>query len=222
MMEGRFAQGRAQSRSALGGDPHGVRSFSVTMPWDHPVPPYSLWVKLVLALLFVALGFLGIRLFWATGNIRRFVLRQMILLNPPGTTGLLVLHFPILILHAVHFFFLCRFFQDLCLNGLYQTYLSGLTWVFVSLLALNVVWLFLLRSGPKEGTPRMKYPELMWAISNTVFGGAGLVFLFFLHCLGLSNEWGLFIVTALILGNTAVNFIYTGQNYILGDAFGGA
>jgi hypothetical protein len=82
-----------------------LRHFSKTLPNDRALPQLSGPITLLLALLFVGLGLLGIRLFWATGNIRRFLLRQTILLNPAKTTSVLFLHFPVLLLHAVLFFF---------------------------------------------------------------------------------------------------------------------
>jgi GNAT superfamily N-acetyltransferase len=198
-----------------------LQLFSV--PGDHPLPELSFGIKVLLALLFAALGFLGIRLFWAVGNIRRFVLRQIIFLNPPKTLYLLVFHFPILTLHAVLYFFLCRFYQDICLNGLYESYVEGLMWVFIVLLTLNVAWLvFLLRVGPNGKRGRFIPPERLWAINNSTFAVAGLIFVTLLCCFHPPIEWSLFIATALILSNSGVNFSVTRRNYILGDAFGGA
>lgn len=205
-----------------------LHPYAITPPGTNPTtgtnPPFfGTGVKLILTLLFASLGFLGIRLFWATGNIRRYVLRQIIFINPPKTLYLIIFHFPMLFLHAVFFFFLCRFYQDICSYGLNELYVRGMIFVFVCLLFLNVVWLCFLRTGPKNGPRPFRPPESTWLTNNLIFGAVSFVFLASLPCYRLfSNEINLLIVTVLILGNSGLNFIYTGRNYILGDAFGGA
>jgi hypothetical protein len=146
----------------------------------------------------------------------------MILINPPKTLYLLIGHFPLLLLHAVLYFFLCRFFQDICMYNLQEFYVRGLLYVFVSLLILNTAWLFILRTGVKGQPRHLVDPELTWAKNNSLFAVLGLMFAMGMRCIGLSLEGNLLVIAAMILVNNAVNFIYTGQNYILGDAFGGA
>jgi GNAT superfamily N-acetyltransferase len=197
-----------------------LHRFSAPPNVEFQVLPFS--TQVIMALLVAALGFLGIRIFWATGNIRRYVLRQMIFLNPPKTWHLLTLHFPLLLLHGALFFFLCHSYQDICLKGLNEPYVYGLLIVFITLLLLNLIWLCCLRVGEKDGPKSLRPPERFWAINNSTFAGIGLAFGLLLHCLNLGAEYKLLIVTLLILANNAVNFATTGRNYILGDALGGA
>lgn len=106
--------------------------------------------------------------------------------------------------------------------NLQEFYVRGLLYVFVSLLILNIIWLSILRTGAKDEPRQLVNPELTWAKNNGLFAALGLMFAIGMHYIGLSLEGDLLIITAMILVNNAVNFIHTGQNYILGDAFGGA
>jgi GNAT superfamily N-acetyltransferase len=183
---------------------------------DHPIQQLPPDTMKVVILLFFALGLLGIRFFWATGNIRRFVLHGVTELQPPNTRSLLFFHFPLLILHAVLFFFLCRFYQDICTNGLHDSYVLGLLIVFTFLLALNVAWLTLLRMKRVD-----RGPEFLWMANNIAFALLGIVaYQVFYHC-HVEVNTQLFLTGLLVLSNSILDFLLTGGTYFLGDAFGG-
>jgi hypothetical protein len=169
----------------------------------------------VLILLFAAIGLLGIRFFWAAGNIRRFLLHRVILLTVPNTRVMLFFHFPMLILHAVLFFFLCRFYQSVS-TSLDPSYISGLLTVFIILLAMNVVWLIFLRQGRND-----KGPEVAWILNNLAFAGLAALGMCLFCRYAPSPSLELSIVAGLLLTNSALDFFLTGGNYFLGDAFGG-
>jgi hypothetical protein len=190
--------------------------FSVPVPGEHPITQFPPCEMAILILLFFSLGLLGIRFFWATGNIRRFLLQRVILLDPPNTRLLLFVHFPLLILHAVLFFFLCRFYWDICVNGLYDSYVSGLLTVFTFLLVLNIGWLYLLR---RKRTDRG--PEFSWMVNNIVFALLGVLSLWLFYSCPLGSDTELLIAAMLVLANSALDFVLTGGSYFLGDAFGG-
>ena len=110
--------------------------------------------KILLPCLAIVLGALGTRFFWAVGNIRRFVLHRIVQLDPPSRRWLVVAHFPLLFLHAVLFYILCRIYQDICLFGLRPHYSSSFVLAYGGLLILNVVWLLLLRQRGRTPEPR--------------------------------------------------------------------
>jgi GNAT superfamily N-acetyltransferase len=184
---------------------------------DHPIQQLLPNTMVAVILLFFALGLLGIRFFWATGNIRRFVLHGVTdLKRPPNTTSLLLFHFPLLILHAVLFFFLCRFYQDICTYGLHDSYVLGLLLVFTFLLVLNVAWLTLLRMKRVD-----RGPEFLWMANNIAFAVLGIVaYQVFYHC-HVEVNTQLVLTGLLILSNSILDFALTGGTYFLGDAFSG-
>jgi len=193
-----------------------LRHFSPSIPGDRSLPALPGTTLALLAGLFVAIGLIGIRFFWATGNIRRFLLQRVIALKPPKTRDLLLGHFPALVLHAVLFFFLCRFYQDVCLNGLKGSYVQGLVLVFSCLMSLNVLWLAVLRRKRKDPGP-----EFIWIANNAVFAALGIVYLEEWHGFDVHPQLSLAIALLLLLLNSTIDLLAAGRSYILGDSFGG-
>jgi hypothetical protein len=102
---------------------------------------------------------IGIRFFWAAGNIRRFVTLKAP--QPHDRKLVTVVHFPILLLHSFLIYFFCRLlsmvhtWKDVTVEG------SHLAWSIVGFLILNAVWLFCLVFR------RQKWePELFWIKNN--------------------------------------------------------
>jgi GNAT superfamily N-acetyltransferase len=176
--------------------------------------------KILLVLMFLGIGFLGVRLFWATGNIRRFLMQRVIQIqaipNPPPTGELLMFHFPALIAHAILFFFLCRVYQGICANGLNDGDARGFTLMFVVLLWWNVIWLNVLRQGRSDPGP-----ERFWIKNNRYFAVLGTLALCLFYLCPVLGKWELSMAVTILLANDAIDLFGTSHAYILGDAFGG-
>ncbi len=193
-----------------------VESGYLQVTRDPGAAPVSAGEKALLLALALVITGAGIRFFWAVGNIKRCVLERILKLDPPRRWVLVVIHFPILFLHAVLFFFLCRYFQDMCMRGIRDSYARGYIVVYIILLLLNVLWLrFLMYKRTDKG------PEWVWIRNNGVFAVAGIVALIIFDCHALSTERQLSIASGLFLLNSIVDFIKTRGAYILRDAFGG-
>jgi hypothetical protein len=162
------------------------------------------------------LSALGTRFFWAVGNIRRFVLQRVGQLDPPSRKWLVIAHFPLLFLHAVLFYILCRIYQDICIYGLKPHYSSSFVEAYGGLLALNVVWLLLLRHKRQDTGL-----EKLWMVNNAVSAMAAFAWLAaFKHC-NISPEVQLFVASALFAMNSAIDLFGASHAYIMRDAFGG-
>jgi len=171
---------------------------------------------LLLPTLAIVLAALGTRFFWAVGNIRRCVLQRIIMLDPPKRWVLVLVHFPLLFLHAVLFFLLCRFYQDICMKGLSDLYSFGFIFVYTCLLTLNAVWLLLLMYKRTD-----KGPERLWIANNAVFAILALISLRVFPGPCVTSEHQLLIASGLFLVNSVIDFVKAKGAYILPDAFGG-
>jgi GNAT superfamily N-acetyltransferase len=193
-----------------------VESSYLQLVGDKTAASLSPGAKILLITLALVLAAVGIRFFWAVGNIRRCVLQRIVRLDPPKRWVLVLVHFPLLFLHAVLFFFLCRFYQDICVNGLRHGYAFGFILVYLFLLGLNVGWLFLLEYNRTD-----KGPESLWIRNNAAFMIAGVICLVTLEHYHVTSEWELFSASGLFLLNSVVDFIRARGTYILSDAVSG-
>jgi GNAT superfamily N-acetyltransferase len=172
-------------------------------------------VKLLLlpCLAFAVLA-VGIRFFWAADNIRRFVLRRIVTLNPPKRWHIVIIHFPLLFSHAVLFFFLCRIFQDICERGLQQPDGAHFILTYTTLLFLNIGWLASMLNKKEKG------PESLWFYNNLYFAVAGgACFLIFWHC-HVAAWLALSISAVLVLLNSVIDLAWASRAYILRPAGG--
>jgi hypothetical protein len=105
------------------------------------------------------LALLGIRFFSAARNIRRFVL-----IHPDRSRITTTVHLPILLVHALLFYTLCRMEQGIkSVKALWGT-MPLFTFLYCGLLVLNAVWLVFLIKGRDH-----KYPEIIWIWNNSIW-----------------------------------------------------
>ncbi len=172
--------------------------------------------KALLPCLAIVLSALGTRFFWAVGNIRRFVLQRVAQLDPPSRRILVIAHLPLLFLHAVLFYVLCRIYQDICMFGLKPHYASSFVQAYGALLTLNVAWLLLLRHKRQDTGP-----ERLWISNNILFAIAAFVWLALFKHSQISPEIQLFVACGLFFANSAIDLLKASHAYVMRDAFGG-
>jgi len=171
--------------------------------------------KILLSCLTLVLSMLGLRFFWAVGNIRRFFLRRTVSLDPPSRTPLVVFHFPVLFSHAVLFFLLCKLFSAFSASLSFDRYALPFIAVYVVLLLVNSQWLCFLTTEKDEK------PESLWFWNNVGFSCAACVVLAVAESRGLSGEVQLFVTSGLFIANSLIDMVMVSDAYVAGDAFVG-
>lgn len=151
--------------------------YTLLHAWFSPQPGNSLFITAELILL-LTLSLLGVRFFWAVGNIRRFLLEAE---HPPGShVRLLVMsvNVPILMIHAYLFYLLCRVNQDMTSLELMSQKARLFVVLYSALLLLNAIWVkFLVWHRPKKKDK--KTPEKIWSRNNLICGVGALAAMLF-------------------------------------------
>lgn len=192
----------------------GVLAACQSLSPHQPLPPLApTWLLVFTA---ISIGALGVRFFWAIGNIRRFVLHRIINLDPPNRRAIVMLHFSFLFLHATAFFLMCEVFQDLGQHTLGREAIDRLILTLILLLAMNAIWLlFLIKGRTDHG------PERAWLLNNSFFTVVFAIILFKIGSLAKTPEAMLTIVAACSMANSLLDFLVASDGYVLRDAFGG-
>lgn len=151
--------------------------YTLLHAWFSPQPGNSLFITAELILL-LTLSLLGVRFFWAVGNIRRFLLEAE---HPPGShVRLLVMsvNVPILMIHAYLFYLLCRVNQDMTSLELMSQKARLFVVLYSALLLLNAIWVkFLVWHRPKK---KDKKTQKRFGHETTSYAGWALLQLCFL------------------------------------------
>jgi hypothetical protein len=129
---------------------------------------------LLISFVFFALMLLAMRFFWVIRNLYAYVL-ESINPNPEPTNEekvfrrLMLYHFPIALIHAVLFFFICEAFVEITASAQpAHNPVIHFVGLYVALLLLNGLWL--LKVTPKENPGPAK---TVWATNNLIFGVLG-------------------------------------------------
>lgn len=171
-----------------------------------------------LAVLGLVLALTGIRFFWAPGNIRRYVLQRVTILDPPHRRWLVLVYLPLLFLHAVLFYGLARIYGDMCRGQIHLggEYSHDFIVVYAALLALNTGWLFALTR--KRGD---RGPERTWMINNAIFALLALLWVVLRGDLHVTSGQNLGAGSVMFLLNSAIDLAKESGTYILGDTHAG-
>ena len=147
---------------------------------------------------------IGLRFFWAIGNLRRFVNRQKSLL-PAIQMEIVVIHFPIVVLQSFAFYLLCAQIPRILSQPPNVIGIPRIGHFAAFLLLANSIWLAILQRGmPKRD------PERTWFANNLVL--ALMVFLVLFEIQETLLElWGIAIV---LLINSIVDLGITSKWYL--------
>jgi hypothetical protein len=180
-------------------------------------------IDVLYILLAFAVATVGYRFYFTAGNVRRFFLERVLQLKVPSVKQLLLVHLPILFIHAIFFFVLCDLFGKLVEKGP-----SGeLAWVaglFSLMLFVNSFWLIwiILHTRSRNSGEDSWVAEGKWYVNNLCWGFVSAVFAVILSCGGFQDEkLAILLITVIVAGNSAVDFSLTSRAYLLGDALRG-
>jgi hypothetical protein len=145
-------------------------------------------IDVLYILLAFAVATVGYRFYFTAGNVRRFFVKRVLQLDVPSGKQLLLVHLPILFIHAILFFVLCDLFGKLVEKGP-----SGeLEWVaglFSLMLFVNsfwLIWIILHSSG--NSVENSWVAEGKWYVNNLCWGFVSAVFAVILSCGGFQDE----------------------------------
>lgn len=153
-----------------------------------------------------AISFVGLRLFWAIGNLRRFVSRQGKTLSSRIQTEMVLVHFPIIILQSFAFYLLCaQVNHSFGLQSGTAVY-HRIGYLAATLLFANSMWLLILQRGVPQ-----HMPERLWFGNNLVVGFLILAIHVFTDKNALVEIW---TITTLLLLNSVGDLGFTSKWYL--------
>ena len=157
----------------------------------------------------LVLTFLGLRFFWAVGNLRRYILRRG---DDPAVKVRRVVttvHFPLLIIHAFLFYCLCRLHGELSDPKLFDDKSRLFVYWYAGFLLFNSAWLFTLIRSQKDNEP-----EKTWIFNNASSATAALAIFFVLEWFNSPLTTSLPLVSLVFLYNSFVDLWRTAETYI--------
>ena len=113
-------------------------------------------------------------------------------LRPVSRRSLVLLHFPILFLHSLFYFLLCRLHLDMHDSFEHFKWFIGL---YSLLLVLNAAWMLVLMAGRLDAKP-----EDFWMWNNLTFAVLGIVLMVIAQSLSLPGSLVLWVATGLFFG----------------------
>lgn len=166
----------------------------------------------------IALAFLGIRFFWATVNVRRYVdrlnenLRQAEEVRKEYERKIVLVHIPILILHGFIFYFCCHLAEDLLFASQPVHAAAALVFVYASFLIVNAVWLWLLTRDycPNADTVRERY----WGWNNLVCSCLGTSLLLITFKFDWRFDYLLAIICSIFILSSLLDLYFTSYHYL--------
>jgi len=157
----------------------------------------------------IALALLGFRFFWAVGSIRRYIVRHENNPNARVRRFITTFHFPILLLHAMAFYFLCRLHSDMISPTQFDNNVVFFIWGYVAFLLLNVIWLLWLVWRRED-----RRPEMIWIVNNAVTALIGLGAFWGLR-LVIADASLIFLLTCIVfVANSLIDLWGTADTYI--------
>ncbi|HKW64355.1 MAG TPA: hypothetical protein VJN89_17520 [Candidatus Acidoferrum sp.] len=170
--------------------------------------PRGTAIVLLTVLAFV-LTAIGIRFFWAVNNIRRLILHRTAQLHSVGRRALVLFHFPVLFLHSLLFFILCRLQFNMHNSFDHFNPFIGL---YSLLLTLNAAWMLILTKGRLDTRP-----ESFWMWNNFTFGFLGFLLMLIARVLSQAGAPVLWGASALFFVNSAIDLSFMPRAYIMGE-----
>ena len=166
-------------------------------------------LAIVKSIFSVVLLLTTMRFFWALGNIRRFIERNLEMLRATRRY-VISIHFFILLAHAFCLYLLSKYTLDLSNAIPLATAMRLLTFGYASFLALNGSWLFMLVLGQED-----KKPESVWIKNNYICAAAACAIYI---SVSYFNPFLAFLVASVIyLWNSVYDLIKTSSAYVWVD-----
>ncbi len=170
-----------------------------------------------LGIVLVAILLLSIRFFWVHRNLNSYIVHFYDRLGEKVFTRMTTLHFPIALVHALLFFFICQVFAGLAAADRAEdpTAVAGYALRFVllyaMLLMLNSVWL--LSISPSRRTA--EGPGRLWGLNNLGFSVSALVLVALARSLGWPTWVLIWVGSALFIANSLLDLWKAAKYYIL-------
>lgn len=165
---------------------------------------------------FLAVSLLALRFFWVPRNLTSYLLNFQDSLEHDTLFGrLTMIHFPLALLHALVFYYVCGAFVDLAglRAGLDSQAAANRGSYFVALYAallfLNALWLLRItpRSAPKPGR--------FWAYNNLIFAALVTMLLATFRIVAFANVAFLEVASGLFILNSLIDLRKAARYYIL-------
>lgn len=134
-------------------------------------------------LLAFAVATVGYRFYFTAGIVRRFFLKRVLQLEVPRGKQLLLVHLPILFIHAILFFVLCDLFGKLVEKGS-NGELAWVAGLFSLMLFVNSFWLIwiTLHTDPRNSGEDSWVAEGKWYVNNLCWSFISAVFAVIVSC----------------------------------------
>ena len=174
-------------------------------------------LELALCLLLLAIVLLSMRFFWVPRNINSYIVNWFDELQEKVFSRVTMIHFPIALLHAVLFYYLCQAFVDMVAAGpevesrAMAYHAARFVLLYASLLLLNAVWLFWIT--PRR--TRQRSPGGIWAYNNIGFFVLVIVAFAVCRSAGLPNLLLILLACALFIANSVIDLALAAKYYIL-------
>jgi hypothetical protein len=163
---------------------------------------------------FLTIMLLAMRFFWVLRNLYAYALHSLKTKSEKDVfRPLMLYHFPIALLHAVLFFFICEAFVEMTLRA--QSANSPVVHfvaIYAALLLLNALWLFAITPSDRPGPART-----VWARSNLAHAALAFAVLAAFGLCDFSVVALLIAACAIFTFNSVIDLHQAAEYYILFD-----
>lgn len=174
-------------------------------------------VEAELALILSTILLLSIRFFWVPRNLNSYIVQWFPETGEKVFSRMTMIHFPIALVHAVLFYYICHSFVDMVVAGPevvpndLSSQVGRFSLLYAALLVLNSAWLHWIT--PPEY--RAQSPGGIWASNNLWFSAAALVGFALWRIVDFPTTGFVLGVCALFLANSFIDLAVAAKYYIL-------
>ena len=172
-----------------------------------------------LGLILITIILLAMRFFWVPRNLNSYIVGWYPVLGERVFRWLTMFHFPIALLHALLFYYVCQAFVDMTHAGValesdtMADYALRFAFFYALLLLLNALWLR--RITPRDSNAPTPPPGRIWSGNNFRFAGVAFALMAAFELLGFSNGTFIVAVCAAFIANSLIDLWTASKYYIL-------
>ncbi len=180
-----------------------------------PDPPPSAMPRAVIVFAVVTIMLLGLRFFWVPRNLYAYLLVSEQPLEK-RLRRMTLLHFPLVLIHALLFYCLCQAYVDIASStasldsGLARELATRFALFYTGLLVVNGAWL-LLGFGPRDSSTA----EWIWGWNNLVFATLAVAAWVAFEVLGIPAAAFIALICTIFVANSVVDLWRASAHYIL-------
>lgn len=180
-----------------------------------PDPPPSAMPRVLTLFAVVTIMLLGLRFFWVPRNLYAYLLVSEQPLEK-RLRRMTLLHFPLVLIHALLFYCLCQAYADIASStaslesGLARELATRFVLFYTGLLAINGAWL-LLGFGRRDSSTA----EWIWGWNNLVFAALALTAWIAFEVLPIPTTTVIALTGALFAANGVIDLWRASAHYIL-------